>query len=688
MKNLIKINILIILSFIGLSACSDDNSDFVGEDHNIVSFSLENGNEIYVASISENKIVIDVPKYTDLNGSKVQYKLSENASIIPDPSTISNWNEDQVFRVESYDGEFSSYEFIVNSTNIINENDIIVKTQEDVDNILKSGITEIGGNLIIGEYYFPSVEFDTIKNLDALYKIDKVKNNIIINNTFCGNNIDGLANITEFGGFSIGTEISKSNIREKIDINFPNLIKANKIVVYTDKLVNFHAPKLSSVANFFLSSDNLLALDINSLIDVIKDFTITCDNSNGNSYMDNISLPNLTTVEGNIYINNLANLNKVNLDALTQVKGNLTLNKLIIKKVELNELKQVDGNFEFLYNKITSELALPKLENVGSIYISTKDVYNYKLTKLDLSKLKLVKGDLTIEYFSNTDLDLNELQSVEGELSLNSFYFAKAIELPKLKECSKLVIKSHTSLKTLDLNLLNKCEDVEITKLTALENINLSKIEKLVSAKLTYLSSISSIHLPQVIEGNLDYSGKDSIEFIGLESVLGTFSASVLNSGITFHLKGIKSIGSFKLSGTKLITVSLEDVEEIGDLYLGLNYLTTLSAPKLKKITNLTLYRTYVLKDIVCPLLTEISEKLSLSGGSSWGKSKMLMENVNIFSALNTIGSLEIKYCGNLKDFSGLKNAINSLSEDNWTVNNNLYNPSYQDILDKKYTNE
>ena len=685
MKNIIKLYVLIMLIFTGFVSCSDDDSDFVGKDHNIVSFSLENEGNTYIASISGNKIEIDIPKYTNLNKAKVQYKLSENAKIIPDPSTILDWNEDQVFRVESYDGKYSSYEFIINRTNIINNNDIIVKTQEDVDNILKSGITEIDGNLIIGEYYFPSSKFDTIKNLDALYKINKVKKNIIINNTFCGNNINGLANITKLGSFSIGTEGALSTITKKIDINFPNLISANKIVVCTNKLINFYAPKLTSVNNLFLNSDNLLRLNLNALTSVVNNFTITCEDKNGNIHIDNVSIPNLKTVEGNLNINNLANLNKINLNALNQVSGDLKLNNLIIKRIKLKELKHIGGSFEFLYNKIASELELPKLEDAGTLHISTKDMYNYKLTKLDLSKLNLVKGDLTIEYFNDTSLTLDQLVSVGGTLTLKSFIFAKSINLPKFEECNKLVISSNANLTSLNINLLKKCEDIEIKSLRAIESLDLSKIEIINSIELLGLAAINSINLPKVIEGNIEYSGKNSIEFIGLETVKGDFTASVSSSDTIFTLKGIKSLGSIEVSGRELITINLENIEKIDNIEFNLNKLTTFSAPKLQEVANLELNRTYAFNTLNCPLLTEISEKLTLTAGNSWSKTKMTQENLNMFSNLNKIGSLEITFCGKLKDFSGLTYAINSLSEDNWKVNGNLYNPTYQDMKDKKY---
>ena len=59
MKNIIKLYVLIMLIFTGFVSCSDDDSDFVGKDHNIVSFSLENEGNTYIASISGNKIEID-----------------------------------------------------------------------------------------------------------------------------------------------------------------------------------------------------------------------------------------------------------------------------------------------------------------------------------------------------------------------------------------------------------------------------------------------------------------------------------------------------------------------------------------------------------------------------------------------------------------------------------------------------
>ena len=114
----------------------------------------------------------------------------------------------------------------------------------------------------------------------------------------------------------------------------------------------------------------------------------------------------------------------------------------------------------------------------------------------------------------------------------------------------------------------------------------------------------------------------------------------------------------------------------------------TVSMPNLASVTGdfiiSTGYDVYSLTDIQAPLLTKIGGQLFVTGqnGSS---PNTLMTNLNGFSSLTSAQSVTIINNQALTNFTGLKNIIPSLSAANWSVNNNLYNPSYQDMVDGKY---
>jgi hypothetical protein len=82
------------------------------------------------------------------------------------------------------------------------------------------------------------------------------------------------------------------------------------------------------------------------------------------------------------------------------------------------------------------------------------------------------------------------------------------------------------------------------------------------------------------------------------------------------------------------------------------------------------------------PLLTAIGGKLTVQ--SSYN---MQLKNLDGFAALTSVKAIEITQLTALTDYTGLQSAFQSLaSEENWTVSGNGYNPSYQDLLEGKWT--
>lgn len=57
------------------------------------------------------------------------------------------------------------------------------------------------------------------------------------------------------------------------------------------------------------------------------------------------------------------------------------------------------------------------------------------------------------------------------------------------------------------------------------------------------------------------------------------------------------------------------------------------------------------------------------------------LKNLDCFFSLARAGTINIQYLGALKDYSGLKNVINSVQPDQWNAAGNAYNPTYQDLV-------
>jgi len=163
------------------SACKK-KSDFVGIDNYITSFSLKKGSTTFMAAITDSSIIINAPEGFSLDSATATVKLSEHASIYPNPSAIISWNEESQFVVNAYDGARKIYRYTIQRKGISVDNDVVLATQADVDAFAAQGATEIAGNLIIGAM----TGTDSITNLNGLYKLKKIGYSLIVYPTFSG----------------------------------------------------------------------------------------------------------------------------------------------------------------------------------------------------------------------------------------------------------------------------------------------------------------------------------------------------------------------------------------------------------------------------------------------------------------------------------------------------------------------
>ena len=93
------------------AACGDDDDEnpFTGVDNNFLSFSLESNENVWKATIIDNEITVTVPEGTSLDGAQASYTLSEQATVNPNPSSVTAWGEEQQFTVTSYNGTTRTY---------------------------------------------------------------------------------------------------------------------------------------------------------------------------------------------------------------------------------------------------------------------------------------------------------------------------------------------------------------------------------------------------------------------------------------------------------------------------------------------------------------------------------------------------------------------------------------------------
>ena len=97
-KNIVW-SLLFVLAFI--VGCDDENDPFAGNDNFITSFSLRQGEQVYPAFFRGDTILLVTPEGISLQNVKAEIVCSENSTIIPDPATVENWEQQQYFVVTS-----------------------------------------------------------------------------------------------------------------------------------------------------------------------------------------------------------------------------------------------------------------------------------------------------------------------------------------------------------------------------------------------------------------------------------------------------------------------------------------------------------------------------------------------------------------------------------------------------------
>ena len=219
-----------------------------------------------------------------------------------------------------------------------------------------------------------------------------------------------------------------------------------------------------------------------------------------------------------------------------------------------------------------------------------------------------------------------------------------------------------------ELKLPAQLEDeLSLTALQALQTLDLSAIPQLRKLSINNCRSLS------LLQGPAQISEEFKLNNLGEQAL---------------QLRGTQQAKNYVISMGSARALQIEDLKTVASLSIhGLKELHTLVVSELTQATNLSLSDCYVLQDFDFPKLTQVQEKLSFKGAGWVGQAQnSLSTHLNGFAQLQKAGSVEVLNAGNLIDFTGLKHVIPSLEAANWQVKDNKYNPSYEDMLAGKYT--
>ena len=297
------------------------------------------------------------PEGISLQNVKAEIVCSENSTIIPDPATVENWEQQQYFVVTSHSGIERKYLYIPSRSGQAVEGIILLNTQAEVDAFGAKGVTHINGSLIIGR----QAGTDTITSLAALTALKRVSDNVILNTMFKGYEFTGLNNLEEVGG---SLHINAADSIWTLPLNKLASVGGD-FNVTSASIAEITCPALKSVGGSVTLAAPFVKSDFSALQQVSGALALQ-----GKAAMQSLSFQSLErvgeTVEVNMSVVRLEFPELRSCDKLTVVKGSMAL--LYCPKLQdiATELNIADNP---LY-----EVSFPELTHIGAITLSCPKV--------------------------------------------------------------------------------------------------------------------------------------------------------------------------------------------------------------------------------------------------------------------------------------------------------------------------
>lgn len=548
-----KLNFSLLLLLLGITFTSCDKDDeivnpFIGTDNYITSFTLTKGEAQYNGYISDNQIIVYAPLSQSLEGAVATVKVCEQATVFPDPAGISDWDNERQFKVTAYNESEQTYTYrVVRSSETTQEN-IVLATQQEVDDFKNSDIVRIMGTLTVGS---DAEDAEPITNLDGLSNLKEVSYDIKIVN-YSGEDIAGLGNLEIAGGLHI------ENATELKTLSLPKLIKApvGGVSVTAESLENVSLPALTEAGSLYIRSYSLSSLNLSALATVHGDLTLNVnkDINNNNSInltgtIEQISFPVLKEC-GNVQIAGFATVTAIGIPKLESV-GNLSIEQF----------------------KTLKTLSLPQMKTAKDIYIHGANIAD----ELDFKLLETVTGNLKVDASKIENCSgLSALRTIQGMFILWNYNFTSLEGLANLTVQGGVEIaKGSTTYTTLDLSHINVPSNAASITISDCGSVDELILPETIVANLnlnfgyrSVFPVIKGVKSAQYIDLSLNQFEDIDIVFEDLTSV---YKLSVTRTGSG---KAAKSVKCANVTELRILSIT------------SCPNLTTLDFNKLEKLTS------------------------------------------------------------------------------------------------------
>jgi len=250
----------------------------------------------------------------------------------------------------------------------------------------------------------------------------------------------------------------------------------------------------------------------------------------------------------------------------------------------LAQVTSVQGNLIVENLDDCTSLSLPNLTHVGGDISITGDT---SATTIDLGSLSSVGGHITITGDTSAiDIDLGLLISVSGDVTITGDTSARGLDLGSLTAAGNVTVSGDTSATTISLGSLSSAGSVEVSGDSSATTIDLGSLSSSGDVTVTGDTSSSTIDLGSLgTAGDVNISGDTSSSTISLGSLqtagdvtvsgdtsaqaidLGSLSSTSANtSGSTTGLGSLSAIfGNITIRGdTSVTTVNLASLTTAG----------------------------------------------------------------------------------------------------------------------------